>query len=73
MSVMVPRLPAHIFLHAARYDPQRPSGSGRCCFRASSAGAFIQVSTSSGVVRITGIPFGWMAPTSALGSVVRKA
>src|ERR1700710_11178 len=28
-----------------------PSGSGRCSFRASSRGAVIQVSTSSGVVR----------------------
>ena len=50
-----------------------PSGSGRCSFSASSAGAVIQVSTSSGVVRITGIAFGWMAPTSAFGSVVRNA
>src|ERR1700730_10812119 len=50
-----------------------PSGSGRCSFRASSGGAVIQVSTSSGVVRITGIAFGWMAPTSAFGSVVRDA
>jgi hypothetical protein len=33
----------------------------------------IQVSTSSGVVRITGIAFGWMASTSAFGSVVRNA
>ena len=30
-------------------------------------------STSSGVVRITGIALGWMAPTSAFGSVVRNA
>src|ERR1700724_2772549 len=43
-----------------------PSGSGRCSFRASSGGAVIQASTSSGVVRITGIAFGWMAPTSAV-------
>ena len=50
-----------------------PSGSGRCSFRASSGGAFIQVSTSFGVVRITGIALGWMAPTSAFGSVVRNA
>src|SRR5258708_10424963 len=49
------------------------SGSGRCSFRTSSGGAVIQVSTSSGVVRITGIAFGWMAPTSAFGSVVRNA
>ena len=32
--------------------------SGRCSFRASSGGAVIQVSTSSGVVRITGIALG---------------
>ena len=47
-----------------------PSGSGRCSFKASSGAAVIQVSTSSGVVRTTGISFGWMAPTSAFGSVV---
>ena len=50
-----------------------PSGSGRCSFRASSGGAVIQVSTSSGVVRITGIALGWTVPTSAFGSVVRNA
>src|SRR3954470_19770507 len=50
-----------------------PSESGRCSFRASSGEAVIQAPTSSGVVRITGIAFGWMAPTSAFGSVVRKA
>jgi hypothetical protein len=42
-------------------------------FGASSAGAVIQMSTSSGVVRMTGIAFGWTAPTSAFGSVVRNA
>src|ERR1700722_19624415 len=50
-----------------------PSGSDRCNFKASSDDAVIQVSTSPGVVRITGIAFGWMVPTSAFGSVVRKA
>jgi hypothetical protein len=50
-----------------------PSGNGRCSVRASSGGAVIQVSTSSGVVRITGIAFGWTAPTSAFGSVVWNA
>src|ERR1700694_2835750 len=50
-----------------------PSGSDRCSFRAFSGGAVIQVSTSDVVVKITGIAFGWMAPTSAFGSVVRKA
>jgi hypothetical protein len=50
-----------------------PSESGRCSFKTSSGGAVIQASTSSGVVRITGIAFGWIAPTSAFGSVVRNA
>src|SRR5690242_5924615 len=50
-----------------------PSGSGRCSFKASSGAAVIQASTSSDVVRIKGIAFGWMAPTSALGAVVRNA
>src|SRR6202041_268249 len=36
-------------------------------------GAVIQVSSSSGVVRTTGIAFGWMRATSAFGSVVRNA
>ena len=40
------------------------SGSGRCSFKASSREAVIQVSTPFGVVRITGIALGWMAPTS---------
>jgi hypothetical protein len=50
-----------------------PSGSGRCSLRTSSGGDVIQVSISSGVVRMTGIAFGWMAATSAFGSVVRNA
>ena len=33
-------------------------GRGRCSFTASSVGAVIQVSISSGVVRITGIAWG---------------
>jgi hypothetical protein len=49
------------------------SGRGLCSLRASPAGAFIQTSMSSGVVRTTGIAFGWIAPTSLFGSVVRKA
>jgi hypothetical protein len=32
-----------------------------------------KTSRSSSVVRITGMAFGWMAPTSAFGSVVRNA
>ena len=50
-----------------------PSGSGRCRTFASSHGALIQTSTSSGVVWITGIAFGWITSTSAFGSVVREA
>lgn len=50
----------------------RPAG-GRCSSGASSAGAVIQASTSSGIVRITGIAFGWMVRTSVFGSVVRMA
>ena len=50
-----------------------PSGKGRWSARASVTEAVIQVSISSGSVRTTGIALGWMAPTSAFGSVVRKA
>jgi hypothetical protein len=48
-----------------------PSESGRWRLRASSGGAVIQISTSSGVVKIIGIALGWMAPTSAFDSVGR--
>src|ERR1019366_2432812 len=47
--------------------------SGLCSLSASSAGAFIQTSISSRAVRMTGIAFGWIAPTSLFGSVVRNA
>ena len=40
--------------------------------RASAAGAIIQISISSDVRRVTGIAFGWNAPPSAVGSVVRN-
>ena len=49
------------------------SASGLCSLSAASAGAFIQTSISSRVVRTTGIAFGWIAPTSLFGSVVRNA
>jgi len=49
------------------------SGRGPCSALASADGAVIQVLISSGVVRNTGIAFGWIAPASALGSVVRNA
>src|SRR3984885_3166170 len=55
-----------------RCAARRPQ-EGRCRLLASSTGAVIQVSTSSGVVRMTGIAFGWIAPTSAFGSVVKNA
>jgi hypothetical protein len=48
------------------------SGNGRCNAFASSHGARIQTSHSSGVVRITGIAFGWIGSTTAFGVVVRK-
>jgi hypothetical protein len=47
-----------------------PSGKGLCNAFASSQGARIQTSRSSSVVRITGMAFGWIAPTSAFGSAV---
>jgi len=48
------------------------SGKGRCNAFASSQGARIQTSHSSGVVKITGIAFGWIGSTIAFGAVVRK-
>jgi hypothetical protein len=50
----------------------RSSGKGRCKALASSHGARIQTSHSSGVVRITGMAFGWIGSTIALGDVVKK-
>ena len=47
-------------------------GNGRCNARASSHGARIHTSHSSGVVRITGMAFGWIGSTTAFGAVVRK-
>lgn len=49
-----------------------PSGKGRCNLSISSSGAVIHISTSSGVVRITGIASGWIAPTTSFASVVKK-
>jgi hypothetical protein len=43
-----------------------PSGNARCNLSASSTGAVIHISISSGVVRMTGIALGWIARTSAL-------
>jgi hypothetical protein len=50
--------PDRVFLDAAGDDPQRPVRQRPCSLRASTGGAVIQVSTSSGVVRITGMAFG---------------
>ena len=47
------------------------SGSGRCNFNASPTGAVIQSAISSSVVRMTGMAFGWIGPTTASGSVVK--
>jgi hypothetical protein len=49
-----------------------PSGNGRCSALASSHGARIQTSRSSSVCRMTGMAFGWIGSTTALGDVVRK-
>jgi hypothetical protein len=48
------------------------SGKGRCNALASSHGARIHTSYSSGVVRITGMAFGWIGSTTAFGAVVSK-
>jgi hypothetical protein len=46
--------------------------NGRCSAFASSQGARIHTSHSSGVVSITGIAFGWIGRTTVFGAVVRK-
>jgi hypothetical protein len=48
------------------------SGTGRCSALASSHDARIHPSRSSSVCRITGMAFGWIGSTTALGVVVRK-
>src|SRR6478609_8944455 len=60
-------------LGAGRGLAPRNSGRGRGSDFASSQGASIQTSRSSWVVRITGIAFGWIGSTTALGAVVRRA
>jgi hypothetical protein len=52
--------------------PSRRRG-GRCNASASFVDAVSQASTSAWVVRMTGMALGWMALTSAFGSVVKKA
>ena len=48
------------------------SGSGLCNSSALGASANSHKSTSAGVVRMTGIAFGWIGATTAFASVVRK-
>lgn len=45
---------------------------GRYNFKASSTGNVSQVSISVSFLKMTGVAFGWIAPTSALASVVKK-
>jgi hypothetical protein len=52
-------------------DHERIVGNGRWSFSASSVGAH-QVSISSTVVRIAGMAFGWIAPTTLFGSVSKR-
>ena len=49
------------------------SSNGLCSFNAVSTGADIHRSNSARVVRMTGIAYGWIRPTIALGSVARKS
>jgi hypothetical protein len=46
------------------------SDTGRCSALAFSYGARIETSRSSGVVKITGVAFGWVGSTTAFGAVV---
>jgi hypothetical protein len=61
-----------IFLFTLATTRSAWSGSGRCSSRALGASANNHKSTSAGVVRVTGIAFGWIGATTAFGSVVRK-
>jgi hypothetical protein len=61
-----------VFLvRAPRDDAEASSGNRRCSSLASSHAARIQTSRSS-VIRMTGMAFGWIGSTKALGDVVRK-
>ena len=61
-----------VFLDAPGNKLERSVQKRPLRLRVSSDAAIIQVSTSAGVVRITGIALGWIAPTSEFGSVVRN-
>lgn len=62
---------AHFSLAGRRMRPV--SGSGLCNFFADSQGCVSHASTSSPVVSMTGIAFGWIGLTMPFGSQVRKA
>ena len=68
---LTPPLPDPPYRHLAPRS-FASSGKGRCNVFASSQGARIHTSHSSGVVKITGIAFGWIGSTIAFGAVVRK-
>ena len=61
-----------ILLDSRRDERSVPFGNGRCSLSASSAGAVIYVSISSGVMRMTGMALGCTGPTTSLGAVVRN-
>ena len=74
-SIMFVQTPSTLSVlpHAPRHDPERAIRQAAAAASAPRChGAVIQASISSAVVRITGMAFGWIAPTSAFGSVVRK-
>jgi hypothetical protein len=57
--------------HGQRFAVHRRAMAS-CNVDASSQGARIQTSLSSSVARITGMAFGWIGATIAVGAVVRK-
>jgi len=72
-GIRLPMIPASCFFSLLAATMRSSSASGRCNLSASKAGAGIQMSISSGTVRMTGIAFGWNTPTILFGSVVRNA
>jgi hypothetical protein len=61
-----------VFLDAPGNKLERSVQKRPLRLRVSSDDAIIQVSTSAGVVIITGIALGWIAPTYEFGYVVRN-
>jgi hypothetical protein len=68
---LTPPLPDPPYRHLAPRS-FASSGNGRCNALCLIPGACIHTSHSSGVVKITGIAFGWIGSTIAFGAVVRK-